>query len=78
MEAPDHSLNALFDQLGLPSSNEEIELFLARHKPLDIEIPLTQADFWTDAQADFLAQAIMDDADWAEVVDHLDALLRHG
>ncbi|MDG6777098.1 DUF2789 domain-containing protein [Thiomicrorhabdus sp. zzn3] len=78
MEAPDHSLNALFDQLGLPSSNQEIEHFIARHKPLAIDIPLTQADFWTDAQADFLAQAIMDDADWAEVVDHLDAMLRHG
>ncbi|MBW4964577.1 DUF2789 family protein, partial [Sulfitobacter sp. CW3] len=34
--------------------------------------------FWTDSQKAFLREEILDDADWAEVVDELNVLLRTG
>ncbi|MBO1925049.1 DUF2789 domain-containing protein [Thiomicrorhabdus sp. 6S3-12] len=76
MELPDHTLNALFAQLGLPDSDNDIDNFIERHKGVDKATPLAQAAFWNEGQAAFLSQAIQEDADWAEVVDHLDALLR--
>ncbi|WP_373020582.1 DUF2789 domain-containing protein [Thiomicrorhabdus sp.] len=77
MEAPVHSLNALFEQLGLPSSDAEIEAFINTHKTMANTTHLADASFWTPSQAAFLTEAIDDDADWAEVVDQLDALLRN-
>lgn len=77
MESPVHPLSALFDQLGLPSSAPQIEAFIASHRPLAADISLADAAFWEDSQRRFLQQAINDDADWAEVVDELDALLRY-
>lgn len=77
MESPIHSLSSLFDQLGLDSSNQAIEDFIDSHRPLDGGIELHRADFWNPAQASFLKQEKDEDADWAEVVDELDALLRY-
>ncbi|MDX1796274.1 MAG: DUF2789 domain-containing protein [Hydrogenovibrio sp.] len=77
MEQPDHTLNALFEQLGLPDSDSEIDAFISTHKPLNPSTPLAEAPFWTPVQSTFLKEAIADDADWAEIVDQLDALLRH-
>jgi len=76
MEPPVHTLNALFEQLGLDDSDDAIELFVEQHKSLPAKVALHEADFWNAAQADFLKRAIEDDADWAEVVDHFDAMLR--
>ena len=76
MEPPVHSINALFDQLGLENSNDAIQLFIEQHKPLASEVVLHEAAFWNAAQAEFLRRAIEEDADWAEVVDHFDAMLR--
>ena len=45
------------------------------HLPADT--PLENAAFWSAGQAQFIHEAIAEDADWAEVVDHLDAQLRH-
>jgi hypothetical protein len=39
---------------------------------------LADAFFWSPSQAQFLRDDILDDADWAEVVDQLDVLLRKG
>lgn len=75
MEPAFHSLKSLFDQLGLPSSESEISAFVERHV-LPADTPLAEAGFWSEAQARFLRDCLEDDADWAEVVDHLDALLR--
>ncbi|MCP8900856.1 DUF2789 domain-containing protein [Gilvimarinus xylanilyticus] len=77
MEPPVHPLSALFDQLGLASESGEIESFIAAHRPLRADTKLAEAPFWNPSQKRFLQQAIADDADWAEVVDELDALLRH-
>jgi hypothetical protein len=39
---------------------------------------LADAFFWSPSQADLLRTEILDDADWAEVVDQLDVMLRKG
>jgi hypothetical protein len=75
MESTFHTMEALFDQLGLPSSEAEISAFIDRHV-LAPDTPLAEANFWSGAQARFLRDCLSEDADWAEVVDHLDAQLR--
>jgi hypothetical protein len=77
MESPIHPLSSLFDQLGLDSADQAIESFIDNHRPLQGDIELHKADFWSASQASFLEQEIDKDADWAEVVDQLDALLRY-
>ena len=76
MERPVHSLNMLFAQLGQPSDEASIAQFIERHRPLPDDVPLHEAPFWTPSQAAFLREAILDDADWAEVADELNAELR--
>jgi len=71
-----HSLSGLFAQLGLPNSQSDIEQFIQRHYPLPQAEPLANAEFWNESQAAFLRDAIVNDADWAEVVDELNVLLR--
>ena len=76
MDMSTHSMNSLFDQLGLPSSDDDIETFVGKHRPLPPSVRLAEADFWDDSQAAFLREAVKQDADWAEVVDDLNARLR--
>ncbi|GGB86300.1 hypothetical protein GCM10011352_10260 [Marinobacterium zhoushanense] len=76
MDTSTHTLNTLFDQLGLPSTTVEIERFIATHRLFTQDIPLHQATFWSSSQADFLKEAIYSDSDWAEVVDELSSRLR--
>lgn len=75
MELPNHDLKELFDQLGLPSGYREIEQFIATHRPLPNGTKLADAPFWTPAQARFLRDELLDDADWAPMVDQLNVLL---
>lgn len=70
------TINDLFAQLGLPSDNVSIDAFIATHKPLPSTLLLTQAPWWTPAQAAFLRESIQEDAEWAIIVDKLDDLLR--
>ena len=77
METPIHSINSLFKQLGLPSETAEIDAFIEIHCPLPDHCLLHEAAFWTASQATFLSEEIEDDADWAEVVDELNARLRN-
>jgi hypothetical protein len=78
MENPTHNLPSLFKQLGLPDDAESIDKFIATHSPLKPELQLADAFFWSKCQADFLRDEILEDADWAEVVDQLDVMLRKG
>lgn len=71
-----HTLNNLFAQLGLPSDDAAIDAFIASHRPLDNSIPLYRASFWSEAQRDFLKEEIIEDADWATVIDDLNRRLR--
>jgi hypothetical protein len=45
------------------------------HSPLATYVLLSEAPFWTNAQAAFLREEILNDADWAEVIDQLNARL---
>lgn len=77
MELHQHTLTSLFEQLGLPSSPAEIQGFIRRYsQKIDHTLPIHKADFWNPSQAAFLKEAKEDDADWVEVVDQLDNLLR--
>ncbi|WP_070967398.1 DUF2789 family protein [Vibrio sonorensis] len=77
MEMHQHSIKDLFNQLGLGSTDWEIKDFIAKHSGLVVGTPIHEAFFWTDSQSQFLKQAIDEDADWAELVDQLDAMLRY-
>lgn len=76
MDLSEHTLRALFDQLGLPSNSGAIDAFIAEHRPLADDIALADAPFWTPAQAQFLREEFDEDADWAELVDQLNVRLR--
>ncbi|WP_260961537.1 DUF2789 domain-containing protein [Pseudomonas citri] len=78
METPIHSLPALFKQLGLPDDAVSIDQFIASHSPLKPDLHLADAFFWSEAQRQLLRDELLEDADWAEVVDQLDVLLRKG
>lgn len=78
MEKPVHFFSDLFEQLGLPSDPDSIEQFIKRHRPLPKEMALADAPCWNEGQADFLREAIEDDADWAELVDHMDVAMHQG
>lgn len=75
MDTSSHTMPALFAQLGLSNSDTAIDNFI-HNNHLPVDIPLEKAGFWSAAQAQFLREAIVEDADWAEVVDQLDARLR--
>jgi Protein of unknown function (DUF2789) len=76
MELAHHTLPQLFAQLGLPDDTAAIEAFIAQHAPLRQTVSLTEAPFWSPSQAAFLRSELAQDADWAELVDTLDVLLR--
>ncbi|MBF6028415.1 DUF2789 domain-containing protein [Pseudomonas sp. P115] len=78
MEPPVHNLQSLFKQLGLPDDPVSIDKFVAVHSPLKADLKLADAFFWTDSQRAFLREEILEDADWAEVVDELNLMLRGG
>lgn len=71
-----HPFSELFAQLGLPTDELGIRRFLAEHSPLPHDVPLPDAPFWTPAQATFLREGWLQDADWAEVIDQLNIALR--
>lgn len=75
MEISPHTLSNLFEQLGLPSEAPAIDRFVRNHSPLPPAVRLSEASFWTPAQAGFLHEELLKDADWAEVVDGLNQLL---
>lgn len=77
MELPNHSLGDLFAQLGLPADPASIEKFVATHRPLPDGVAVADAPFWTASQAQFLREEILEDADWAEMVDTLGSMLSH-
>jgi hypothetical protein len=75
VEANAIEMETLFAQLGLPDDASAIARFIHLHGPLGGGIGLHEAEFWTPAQARFLREAIVEDAEWAEIVDRLNAEL---
>ena len=76
MDSGNHTIADLFAQLGLGNTPAEIEQFVAQHRPLNNSLQLADAPFWSASQAQFLREEISEDADWAEVVDQLNLMLR--
>lgn len=70
----EYTMNELFAQLGLESSDEAIEQFIAQNQ-LDEETNLKNAPFWSDSQRSFIQEEWKKDAVWALVLDELNARL---
>lgn len=68
------TLELLFEQLGLSSAVEDIDQFIEKHQ-LGADQNLHEADFWTDAQREFLLSHIEKDDEWAMVIDELNQQL---
>lgn len=69
------SMQNLFAQLGEPNDEAAITRFIEKHGHLRGHTHLHEAPFWSPAQAAFLRDAIVQDANWAPVVDTLNARL---
>ncbi|EIK51883.1 MAG: DUF2789 domain-containing protein [Pseudomonadaceae bacterium] len=76
MEQTIHAFHNLFEQLGLPNDDAAIRRFIETHAPLPEGVCLADAPFWNPAQAAFLRDELLEDADWAEVIDRLSLALR--
>lgn len=76
MDTSEHNFPRLFEQLGLPSDEASIQKFISDHSPIPAEMHIYDAPFWNESQAHFLQEGLEDNADWAEVIDELDAQLR--
>ena len=67
---PDYTMNDLFAQLGLDSSDEAIDAFVERHQ-LAKDEELIKSDVWNDNQRMFLQEEWTKDAAWVEIIDDL-------
>jgi hypothetical protein len=76
MDKAIHTFSELFRQLGLPDDPASIELFLATHRPQPNNLSLCKMSCWTASQAEFLHEELMNDGDWAELIDALGLRLR--
>lgn len=74
MDTSQHTLSALFAQLGLDNDPSAIAAFVKSHQ-LAAGVELAKAPFWSTAQAHFLQEAWRADSDWSEVIDELNTLL---
>ena len=64
----------LFEQLGLDAREDAIALFIVTHQ-LNAQTHIVQADYWSEAQRQFLEEKIQSDGEWAIVVDQLNESL---
>jgi hypothetical protein len=75
MEQFQHDLSHLFRQLGLNDSNDFIQAFILKHQ-LTQQQHITDAPFFSTTQRGFIKECQEQDADWCDVIDQLDTLLR--
>ncbi|MEI5639157.1 MULTISPECIES: DUF2789 domain-containing protein [unclassified Pseudoalteromonas] len=75
MDTSRHTMSTLFSQLGLDNSPEAIARFVKEHH-LPEGMLLSQAPFWNEGQRHFIEESLAQDADWSEMIDELDAMLR--
>jgi hypothetical protein len=71
-----HHFSELFAQLGLPSDPVAIRHFLTVHVAMAEGFRLADAPYWTPSQASFLRESLLQDSDWAVVVDQLSKALQ--
>ncbi|KFZ37196.1 hypothetical protein HR45_12355 [Shewanella mangrovi] len=65
---------SLFAQLGLDNDDRAIEQFIDTHK-LPANVRIAEAPYWNTSQRLFFEEAITQDAQWAETIEHLDSAL---
>lgn len=70
------TLKDLFVQLGLPNDQQQMDAFVSQHNGLSQSTRIEDAEFWTPSQATFLRTSLLEDAEWAELIDQLSAMLR--
>ncbi|MCL1143400.1 DUF2789 family protein [Shewanella gaetbuli] len=75
MDTSNNNLQQLFQQLGLEHDDDSINEFIDTHQ-LAEDTLLIEASFWNNAQKAFIQEALSEDAQWAEVVDLLNVMLR--
>ncbi|MEJ6473594.1 DUF2789 domain-containing protein [Pseudoalteromonas piscicida] len=75
MDTSQHTMSTLFAQLGLDNDPKAIETFVKQHR-LPNDMLLSQAPFWNEGQRHFIEESLKEDADWSELIDELDAMLR--
>ena len=75
MDAPIHPFSEIFKQLGLSDDPVEIERFITTHSPLDNDVKLVDAPFWSDSQRAFLKENYIADSDWIVMIDQLNVAL---
>ena len=71
---PEYSMNELFAQLGLDSSDDAIGAFIEKNQ-LAKDEKLIESDIWTESQRMFLQEEWEKDAAWVEVIDDLNVRL---
>ena len=74
MDTTETSMTNLFLQLGLPAGKEEIAAFIGNHQ-LPEDVRIAEAPYWNDGQCQFLREQLVEDADWAIVVDEVSEAL---
>lgn len=75
MDTTPVDMSHLFEQLGLENSDEAINAFIDTHG-IGSGQTIWQADFWSQAQAAFIKEALEADGNWSELIDLLDTRLR--
>ncbi|MEY4671639.1 MAG: hypothetical protein RLZZ415_1518 [Pseudomonadota bacterium] len=75
MERVPYNMSSLFDQLGVVSDEQSIARFINGKAPLGGDVQLHEAAFWTASQAEFLREAVLQDAEWVVIVDALNSEL---
>lgn len=76
MDTGEHTMHALFAQLGLDNDEAAVRQFIAAYSPLPETTHICDAPFWTTSQAAFLRDAMKQDAEWAVLIDQLSLSLR--
>ena len=71
---PEYSINELFAQLGLDSSDDAIDAFIEKNQ-LAKDEKMIESDIWTESQRMFLQEEWEKDAAWVEVIDDLNVRL---
>jgi hypothetical protein len=72
---PAKTMTELFRQLGLPSDEASIQLFISQHDGVCRECGLVQAPIWNESQRNFLQEAVAQDSEWSMMAEALMAAL---
>jgi Protein of unknown function (DUF2789) len=72
---PAKTMTDLFEQLGLPSDEASIQIFLAQHDGVCRACGLVQAPIWSESQRNFLQEAVAQDSEWSMPAEALMAAL---